>query len=81
MNEYPVVMTLEEHTSLVTAVERYNLLVDALFDAAALDYSGRKLTIYSDTFDTIMKICMNDTYIARLHELQEKEVKNESDQG
>lgn len=79
MTENLVVMTLDEYTNLVTTVERNNILIDALFDASMLDYNGLKLSIYGGEYDQIMKICLPDTYTARLHELQEKGKENATD--
>lgn len=79
MVENQVFVTLDEYTDMVATIERYNMLIDSLLDAAALDYSGKSLTIYSGTFDTVMKICLHDTYMARLHELQREGEKNATD--
>lgn len=79
MAENQVLLTLDEYMNLVMANEKYNMLIDSLLDAAALDYSAKTLTIYSGTFDAIFRICLHDTYMARLHELQREGNDNATD--
>lgn len=68
-----VTITVEEYKSLVEKAQKLDLMADALEDAATLDYSGKKLSIYGDSFDAVLKIIDHDAYTARLHELQAKE--------
>ena len=65
-----VTITVEEYKGLVEKACKRDLLLDALEDAAHLDYSGNKLTIYGDSFDMVLRTLDNDAYTARLHELQ-----------
>lgn len=65
-----VTISVEEYKSLVEKAQKLDLMADALEDAATLDYSGKKLSIYGDSFDAVLKIIDHDAYTARLHELQ-----------
>ena len=67
-----VTITVEEYKSLVEKAQKLDLMADAFEDAATLDYSGKKLSIYGDTFDMVLRMLDHDAYTARLHELQKK---------
>ena len=68
------IITTEEYKYLIEKAQKLDMMADALEDAAYLDYSGKKLTIYGDNFDAVLRIVDHEAYTARLHELQnEKE--------
>lgn len=51
-----VTISVEEYKSLVEKAQKLDLMADALEDASILDYSGKKLNIYGDSFDMIIKM-------------------------
>lgn len=68
-----VTITVEEYTHLVEKACKHDMLVDALLDNAGLDYSNKKLSVYIDSFDMVLRTLEHDSHTARLHELQAKE--------
>jgi hypothetical protein len=67
-----VTITVEEYKHLVEKAQKLDLMVDAIFDEATLNYNGERLSFYSDPLDTMLKVLEHDTYTTRLHELQAK---------
>lgn len=65
-----VTIAVEEFTTLVEKAHKFDLLVEALLDATDLDYTGKRLNTYNDSFATTLRIIDHDAYMARLHELQ-----------
>ena len=68
-----VTISIDEYKSLIETASKHELMVDAIFDAATLNYNGEKLSFYADQLDNMLKVLEHDTYTARLHELQAKE--------
>lgn len=69
-----VTITVDEYKNLVERACKHDMLIDALLDAADLDYSHKKLSVFSDILDMTLRTLEHDSYTARLHELQaEKE--------
>lgn len=67
-----VTISLDEFTSLLETAIKHELMVDAIFDAASLNYSSSGLYFSADSLDHTLKMVEHDTYTARLHELQAK---------
>lgn len=72
-----VTITVEEYKGLVEKACKHDLLVDALLDETILDYSKKKLSIYTDAYNTLLRTFEHDAYTARLHELQEMKKEEE----
>lgn len=68
-----VTISIDEYKSLIETASKHELMIDAIFDVASLNYNGERLSFYADSLDNMLKVLEHDTYTARLHELQAKE--------
>lgn len=67
-----VTISMDEYKSFIEKATKHEMMVDAIFDAATLSYTGDKLYFSDISLDSLLKVLDHDTYTARLHELQAK---------